>query len=72
MLTQKADKLVYIYWNTRILRQLGRSILINNLQEISVNSDNQELDINVDNDENEELNENFTDFSNWLLNTFDN
>ncbi|CAG8486780.1 9313_t:CDS:1, partial [Dentiscutata heterogama] len=39
---------------------------------ISVNSDNQELDINVDDDENEELNGNFTDFSNWLLNTFDN
>ncbi|CAG8681094.1 14443_t:CDS:2 [Dentiscutata erythropus] len=68
MLTQKADKLVYIYWNTRILRRLGRSVLINNSQEISVNSDNQELDIN----ENEELNKDFTDFSNWLLNTFDN
>ncbi|CAG8798715.1 26141_t:CDS:2 [Dentiscutata erythropus] len=72
MLTQKADKLVYIYWNTRILRRLGRSVLINNSQEISVNSDNQELDINVDDDKNEELNGNFTDFSNWLLNTFDN
>ncbi|CAG8570052.1 10591_t:CDS:2, partial [Scutellospora calospora] len=66
------DKLVYIYWNTQILYQLGRSVLINNLQEISVNSDNQELDINMDDDENEELNGNFTDFSNWHLNIFDN
>ncbi|CAG8758257.1 25788_t:CDS:2, partial [Dentiscutata erythropus] len=69
---KSANKLVYIYWNTQILRQLGRSVLINNPQETSVNSDNQELDINVDNDENEELNKNFINFSNWLLNTFDN
>ncbi|CAG8807636.1 9930_t:CDS:1, partial [Dentiscutata erythropus] len=33
---------------------------------------NQELDINVDNNKNEELNKRFSDFSNWLLNTFDN
>ncbi|CAG8626063.1 16937_t:CDS:2 [Dentiscutata heterogama] len=57
-----------------VMREINidKSILINNSQEISVNSDNQELDINVDDNENEELNRNFTDFSNWLLNTFDN
>ncbi|CAG8835097.1 43647_t:CDS:1, partial [Gigaspora margarita] len=33
ILSQKADRLIYIYWNTQILCWLGRS----------VNSDNQEL-----------------------------
>ncbi|CAG8667793.1 23962_t:CDS:1, partial [Dentiscutata erythropus] len=74
MLTEKAEKLVYIYWNTRILHQLGRFIsvkdlqgnivTINNIETNNVHLDNRELVL--------ENNEIFEDnFTNRLLNIFD-
>ncbi|CAG8809317.1 2969_t:CDS:2, partial [Gigaspora margarita] len=64
MLAQKAEKLVYIYWNTRIPRRLKRSVLIKNSQESntaneetsSINPNNQENN-NPEGGENEILEE---------------
>ncbi|CAG8632552.1 17357_t:CDS:2 [Dentiscutata erythropus] len=51
MLTQKAEKLVYIYWNTRILCKLGKPISVKNLQETCLNNQEEKSQSIVDNKE---------------------
>ncbi|CAG8595877.1 9360_t:CDS:2, partial [Scutellospora calospora] len=70
MLTEKAEKLVFIYWNIRILHQLKRSILVRDIhvaeKTCSVTLNNQEQSGDLDNNDINE--DNFTNFSNRLLN----